>query len=81
MVQLTSVQLAHICGANAYTLRPRRVTWLKTEREAVKNGRSGDLKPGKRDLSYSDARTEDLGVLTTKEQSLMATIPLVMPSK
>ncbi len=46
---------------------PRRVTWIKTEREGVKSGRSGVLKTGKLALSRkidkrSDAGAGDLGV-------------------
>ncbi len=44
---------------NFYPLRPRRVTWIKTEREGVKSGRFGVHKPGK--LGLSCKATSGLG--------------------
>ncbi len=63
------------CRANSsYLLSPHCVTWIKTEREGVKNRRCGVHKTGKLDLSCkannrSDTRTGDLGVLPTQETS------------
>ncbi len=55
-------------------MRPRRVTWIKTKREGVKNGCYGALKPDMLALScksdnYIDAGTRELGVRTTHEIS------------
>ncbi len=71
---------AHLSLSNFYPLRSRRVTWIKTTREGVKSGYSGDLKPDRLGLSCktnkcSDAGTGDLGVLTTHGTLLCSTRP------
>ncbi len=63
-----AVYSAHLCRSNVYPLRPRRATWIDTEREGMRSGRYCTLKPGKLDLSckankYSDVQTADYGVL------------------
>ncbi len=47
------VQLVHLYRSNSYSLRPRRVAWIKTKMEGVyvKSGRSDAHKPDKFDLS------------------------------
>ncbi len=62
-----AVYSAHLCRSNAYPLRPRRVTWIKTKRKGVKNECSGTHKLGRLGLSCnsnkcSDAGTRDLGL-------------------
>ncbi len=66
------------CSQNtSFPLRPRhRVIWIKTEREGVKSGRLGALKPNRLDLNckankYYNTGTGDLGVLPTYDASSM----------
>ncbi len=71
--------------SNFYPLRPRRVAWIKTEREGVKSGRSGALKREKLGLACkankcSDAGTGDFGVLPTQETLSMNPVMPAQPA-
>ncbi len=75
IIKLITLYSAYICRTNSYPLRPRRVTWIKTKREGVKNGRSSTDKPSKLGLRCKadkcrDAGTGDLGVLATHVRML-----------
>ncbi len=63
MVRETAVQSAHLCRSNDNPLRPRRVTWVKTE--DVKSGRSGALNPDRLGLSCTGNKCSDTGLGTS----------------
>ncbi len=71
-----AVKLAHLCQANSYPLRLRRVTCFQAMKKGAKNDRFGALKPDRLGLSFkanhcSDAGTGHLGVLSTEEPALL----------
>ncbi len=53
------------------------VAWIKTEREAVKTGCSGDLTPVKHDLTCKTYKCSDAGVITTHDAPSIETALLV----
>ncbi len=65
---------AHLPRPISYPLLPRRVTWIKTKTEGVKNVYLEALRPGRLGLRCKankcrEAGTGDLGVLTSRETS------------